>query len=344
MRAFHAPSQAAHAPSFFLQRGHVRRYLETPARAAALLAACQDLRLDVSEPPAVAPDALRTVHMPAYLAFLAGAWAAWEQVPDHGPEMIPTTHPTPEMVRAGSRPPQSMVGQLGWFTTDTSCPITAGTWDASLGAAACALAAAEEAAQGRNVYALCRPPGHHAYPARAGGHCFINNAALAAEHLRTRGAARVAVLDIDAHHGNGTQGTFWERDDVLFVSLHGDPAHYYPWFVGYADERGGGAGEGFTRNLPLPAGTGDVEWLAALDAGCAAVRAFGAEALVLSLGFDASEAEPLRFLSVSDDGFARAGEAISRLRLPTAVIQEGGYNVDRIGPLLGRFLSGMGAA
>jgi acetoin utilization deacetylase AcuC-like enzyme len=209
-----------------------------------------------------------------------------------------------------------------------------------MAAAACALAAAAEAASGRSAYALCRPPGHHAYAARAGGHCYVNNAAVAAQALRDAGARRVAVLDIDSHHGNGTQGIFWERGDVLTVSVHGDPSGYYPWFVGHAAERGAGAGGDCNLNLPLARGTGDAEWLAAIEAGIVAVRAFRAEALVVSLGFDASEHEPLGFLAVTEDGFARAGALIGGSGLPAAIVQEGGYNVDLLGALLARFLGG----
>jgi acetoin utilization deacetylase AcuC-like enzyme len=151
------------------------------------------------------------------------------------------------------------------------------------------------------------------------------------------------VLDIDSHHGNGTQGVFWDRDDVLFVSVHGDPNGYYPWYVGHADERGGGRGSGFNHNLPLPAGTADEGWLNALDAGLAAIRAFESEALVLSLGFDASESEPLSYLRVTSDGFARAAERIAALRLPAAIIQEGGYNTATIGALLQGFLTAYAA-
>ena len=203
----------------------------------------------------------------------------------------------------------------------------------------CALAAADEAAQNRDSYALCRPPGHHAYAARAGGHCYLNNAALAAERLIALGARRVAILDIDSHHGNGTQGIFWSRADVLYVSLHGDPDGYYPWYVGHAEEHGGGAGAGFNRNFPLAQGTGDLGWLAALDVGLRAIERFGADALVVSLGFDASWDEPLSFLAVSQDGFARAGGAIGRLALPAVFIQEGGYNTAKLGPLLEVFLT-----
>ncbi len=234
-----------------------------------------------------------------------------------------------------------MIAAAGWFTADLACPITAETWPAAEAAAACALAAADEAAAGRHAYALCRPPGHHAYAARAGGHCYLNNAALAAERLRMAGAGRVAVLDIDSHHGNGTQGIFWERDDVLFVSVHGDPSGYYPWFVGYAGERGAGAGAGFNLNLPLARGTGDAGWLAAVEAGCRAVTDYRADAVVVSLGFDASVDEPLGFLAVTAEGFARAGALVGGLRRPTVVVQEGGYAVGVIGGLLEGFVGGM---
>jgi len=255
---------------------------------------------------------------------------------------VANSHPSPEMLANGARMPAHIVGQAGWFTADAACPIGPHTWESSLWAAACALAAAEEVGAGRSAYALARPPGHHTFRARAGGHCYINNAALAAERLRASGATRVAVLDIDSHHGNGTQSIFWDRPDVLFVSLHGDPNRYYPWFTGHADERGGGGGEGFNLNFPLPIGSGDAVWLAALASGLEAIREFRPDALVVSLGFDASEYEPLNALSVTEDGFARAGERIGGLRLPTAIIQEGGYNVTLLGVLLERFLDGFG--
>jgi acetoin utilization deacetylase AcuC-like enzyme len=341
MKVFWDPRQLAHAPQFFLQRGHLRRNFEVPARAEALLAACQAMQLDIAVPAAAERAALEAVHPAEYLDFLRDGWAAWAAMPDHGPELVPNIHPSPEMLANGARRSGTIVGQVGWFTADTSCPIGPDTWVAAEAAAAGAIAAADEAAAGRHAYALARPPGHHTYAARAGGHCYINNAAIAAERLRARGAARVAVLDIDSHHGNGTQGIFWERGDVLFVSVHGDPNRYYPWYVGHADERGAGAGEGANLNLPLAFGTGDEGWLAAVATGCEAIRGFGAEALVVSLGFDASKDEPLAALAVTEDGFARAGAAVGGLRLPSAVVQEGGYNVGVIGGLLTRFLGGL---
>ncbi len=340
MKAFWDEVQLSHTPRFFLQRGQVRDNFETPGRALALLDGCRALGLVTTLPPAVERLSLLAVHDAAYLDFLRDGPAAWAAQGDAGPEMVASSHPSPEMIANGARRSDAVVAQLGWFTTDAACPIAASTWPAAQAAAACAIAAADEVSAGRAAYALCRPPGHHAYAARAGGHCYLNNAALAAERLRARGAARVAILDIDAHHGNGTQGIFWRRDDVFVVSLHGDPAGYYPWFVGHAEERGDDPGAGCNHNLPLPRGSTDAAWLAALAHGLETIRRSAADALVVSLGFDASMHEPLRFLSVSDDGFARAGEAIRTLRLPTAYVQEGGYDIASLGRLLSLFFGG----
>ena len=306
MKVFWDPVQLRHAPSFFLQRGLVRGNFEVPARATALLEGVRALGLTPEAPPEADLEALEAVHEPDYLAFLRDGPAEWDALPEHGPELVANIHPTPEMLGNGARIGATVIGRTGWFTADTSCPVSHETWSSALAAVAGAIAAADEAAAGRHAYALARPPGHHAYAARAGGHCYLNNAAVAAERLRSRGAGRVAVLDIDSHHGNGTQGIFWDRADVLFVSVHGDPEGYYPWYVGHAGERGAGAGEGFNLNFPLARGTADAGWLAALEDGLAAIRRFKPDALVLSLGFDASEHEPLGFLRV-DVGRVRAG-------------------------------------
>jgi acetoin utilization deacetylase AcuC-like enzyme len=342
MKAFWHPAQLAHAPRFFLLRGRPHANFEVPARAEALLAACMAMKLDIVTPEPADRATLLAVHDAAYLDFLREAHAAWSAMPDAGEEAVANIHPSPEMLACGARMPEHIIGKLGWFTADAACPIGLHTWESANWAAACAVAAAEEAASGRFAYALARPPGHHTSRARAGGHCYINNAALAATRLRALGAGKVAVLDIDSHHGNGTQSIFWDRPDVFFVSLHGDPDRYYPWFTGRADERGEGEGDGFNLNFPLPIGTGDDGWLAALAVGLQAIRDFRADALVLSLGFDASEHEPLAALTVTADGFARAGQAIGDLGLPTAIVQEGGYNTALLGDLLARFLHGFG--
>ncbi|NKE47620.1 histone deacetylase family protein [Roseomonas frigidaquae] len=342
MKAFADAANAAHAPQFFLMRGRVRPNYEVPARAASLAEGLARLGITPTTPPPAPQAALLRAHDPGYLDFLRDASAGWAELPEAGAEVVGNVHPTPEMIAQGARPPTGLVGRVGWYTADTGCPIGPATWQASIGAAACAVAAAEEAQAGRTAYALCRPPGHHAYAARAGGHCYINNAAIAAETLVAAGARRVAVLDIDSHHGNGTQGIFWKRADVLTVSIHGDPNAYYPWYVGHAGERGAGPGTGCNLNLPLAQGSGDAEWLAAIGTGLTAIRNFGADALVVSLGFDASEHEPLGFLRVTEDGFSQAGALIAAARLPSAIIQEGGYNVELLGRLLERFIIGWG--
>jgi acetoin utilization deacetylase AcuC-like enzyme len=343
MRVFHHPDQMLHDPRFFLMRGRVVPCFEVPARARALREGAEALGLEVVVPEPVPSPLFGRVHDEAYLAFLREGWRSWTAMAGAGPEIVPNMHPTPEMLAQGARRGSGIVGQAGWFMADTACPIGENTWRSAVAAAACADAAAAEVASGAGAaYALCRPPGHHAYAARAGGHCYLNNSALAAERLRASGAARVAVLDIDSHHGNGTQGIFWTRADVLTVSVHGDPNLYYPWYVGHAEERGGPSAEGANINLPLPRGCGDAPWLEAIDAGCRAVTAFGAEAVVVALGFDASQHEPLGLLDVSDDAFARAGTRIAALGLPSVIVQEGGYAVEALPRLLARFMSGFG--
>lgn len=339
MKAFHHPDEARHAPEFFLMRGQVRPHFEVPARAASLRSGLDALGLRPEATRPATREELLALNTPDYLDFLEKAAEEWAALPEAGPEVLANMHPTPEMLAQTQRLPGHVISRAGLYMADLACPIGPGTWEAVIGAAGCALAAADIATKGGAAYALCRPPGHHAYASRAGGHCYINNSALAAQRLRDAGAARVAVLDIDSHHGNGTQGIFWDRDDVLTVSIHGDPTRYYPWYVGFAEETGTA-----NLNLPQPFGTGDAGWLAALDTAISVIRDFRPDALVVPLGFDASEFEPLAALKVTEDGFARAGAAIGRLGLPTAICQEGGYNVDMLGRLLQRFLSGFGDA
>jgi acetoin utilization deacetylase AcuC-like enzyme len=341
MKAFWSDAELAHAPQFFLQRGVVRRNYEVPARAEALLASCRAMGLEVVAPPAASRSALLEVHPAEYLDFLRDGPRDWAAMEGAGPELVANTHPSPEMLANGARIPEAVTGRLGWYTADTACPITPDTWAAAEAAAFCAVAAADEVAEGRHAYALARPPGHHAYAARAGGHCYLNNAAMAAERLRMRGAGRVGILDIDSHHGNGTQGIFWERDDVMFVSVHGDPHGYYPWFVGHARERGAGAGVGCNLNLPLARGSGDEDWTIAIATGLRLIEDTGCDALVVSLGFDASVDEPLGFLAVTAEGFARAGALIGKSGLDCALVQEGGYNTEVMGGLLTRFIEGL---
>ena len=194
---------------------------------------------------------------------------------------------------------------------------------------------------GRAAYAAVRPPGHHAGPAFFGGSCYFNNAAAAAQRLRGAGFARVAIVDVDAHQGNGTQEIFWDRGDVLYASVHVDPADgWFPHIVGYADERGGGAGEGWTHNAPVPAGTGDERWLAALGELLHTVERHRSDALVVSLGVDAAEHDPAAPLMITPSGFREAGVRLAALGLPTVFVQEGGYDLERLVPLVLAVLTG----
>jgi acetoin utilization deacetylase AcuC-like enzyme len=221
---------------------------------------------------------------------------------------------------------------MGLYSYDAGSPFTAGTWVAARAGAHCALSAAQQLVKGnRAAFALSRPPGHHAGMDFFGGYCFLNNAALAAQHLRDAGMARVAILDIDYHHGNGTQAIFYDRPDVFFASIHGDPRTEYPFYLGHADETGTGAGLGCNLNLPLPRGSGFEAWLAALETSLAAIATFGAEALVVSLGMDTFAGDPISGFTLQSDDYLRVGERLARAGLPTVLVFEGGYAVAEVG-------------
>ena len=228
--------------------------------------------------------------------------------------------------------PANFAARLGHFSFDAGSPLTAGTWAAARAGADCAFAAANAVlAGGRSAFALSRPPGHHAGADFLGGYCFLNNAALAAQHLRDGGVERVAVLDIDYHHGNGTQAIFYDRPDVFFASVHGDPRTEYPFFLGYADETGTGLGQGANLNLPLPRGTNFAAWSAALETALDAIQKFGAQALVLSLGVDTFEGDPISGFTLQSEDYLRVGERLAAAGLPTVFVFEGGYAVDDVG-------------
>jgi acetoin utilization deacetylase AcuC-like enzyme len=279
---------------------------------------------------------VQVIHTPEYIDFLQVAAREWAKLPGAGPEVVPNVHPA----RYRATYPKALVGRAGWHQIDTGCPIGPGTWEAALASAEIAATAAGMVLAGAGeTYALCRPPGHHAYADMAGGFCFLNNTAIAAQHLR-RQHARVAVLDVDVHHGNGTQGIFFERDDVLTVSIHADPSLYYPYFWGHAHETGTGKGHGYNLNLPLPLGSPDRPWLDAGDKALARIREFAPTALVVALGLDASESNPLQGLKVTGAGFYAMAENIARLGLPTVLVQEGGYLSHDLGRNLTQFLAG----
>lgn len=332
MRAFHDERSLAHDPDRYFRRGALTAHPEQAARYVVLRDAIGPRH--ALEPPrdhGLAP--VLAVHDAGYVAYLQQAWTRRGELPDVGAEILSGHFARPQMRRR----PEGLLGLIGYYTADTSTPIRAGTWDAVRAGAQLAVCAADAALADGRAYALCRPPGHHAYADSAGGFCFLNNSAIAAQRLRDT-QARVAILDIDVHHGNGTQGIFYSRPDVLTVSIHADPSSYFPYYAGYAEERGLDAGEGFNRNIPLPHGSGDEPWLAAIARGLEEVAAFGAGALVVALGLDASRDDPIGALTVTTPGFARAARLIAAARLPTALVQEGGYLCEALPVNLAAFL------
>jgi acetoin utilization deacetylase AcuC-like enzyme len=336
VKAVYTELHRSHDPQFFLVRGVVKRTTEQPERADRLLAGLKAGKHQLIEPKIFGQGPRARVHSAEYLRFLEEAWDAWTALGDSGAEMIGNVHP----VRYGATYPTHIVGRLGWHTADTAAPIGKGTFAAACAATDVATTAAQMVMDGEDaVYALCRPPGHHAFADMAGGFCFFNNSAIAAAHLRQR-HERVAILDVDVHHGNGTQGIFYERPDVLTVSIHADPAAYYPYVWGFAHERGAGAGLGANLNIPLPLGTGDDGYIAAMANAEKTIRAFAPTALVVALGLDASEHDPLAGLAVTTAGFRRIGAALARFGLPTVLVQEGGYLSDILGANLTSVLAG----
>ncbi len=339
MQVFYSDVQLRHAPREFLVRGQWKPCPEQPARALALQAALIAAGHQVSVPAAGDRAAIAAVHDARYLAFLETGHQRWRALLNASDSIIPNIHPNGR----GLGYPQGIVGQAGYHMADTACPIDADSFPSILASADCAIAAAQMVRDGaRSAYALCRPPGHHAFADMAGGFCYLNNSAIAAQLLRGK-YGKVAVVDVDLHHGNGTQGIFYERGDVLTVSVHADPSNFYPFFWGYADEQGSGAGVGANLNLPLPLGSGDEAFLTALRIGLAKVRAFGAEALVVALGLDAFAGDPFAGLAVTEGGFRHIAAEISRLDLPSVLVQEGGYLCPELGQNLLAFLDGFSA-
>ncbi|MBW3568098.1 MAG: histone deacetylase family protein, partial [Proteobacteria bacterium] len=263
MQIIHSPKHVAHEGGMELHRGALVPCFEMPARADYILRAVKAAGFSLSEPQSFSLETLFRVHDGAFVEFLRTAHDAWRAEGREG-FMLPGVFPARGMRR--DRIPESLHGRMGYYTFDASTPIVKGTWEAALAAAECALTAAAQLVEGRrSSYALCRPPGHHAGRAMYGGYCFLNNAALAAQYLRDNGFGKVAVLDVDYHHGNGTQEFFEERKFVFTSSIHGDPNVEYPYYWGYAEETGVGQGEGTNLNLPLPLGSGGEAYLGAVD-------------------------------------------------------------------------------
>ena len=338
MQVVWSAKQLAHRGTRFVRAGEIVPSPETAERATFIRDAVVPRGHSLIEPHELGLAPILAVHDADFVSFLQNARSGWSAFAGPEAAVMPNVHPRGPHARRPSGP----VGQLGWYTGDMACEITDGTWQAAYAAAQGAATAAQLVAEGaRSVYALCRPPGHHAGGDRAMGFCYLNNAAVAAQELR-RSFERIAILDVDVHHGNGTQEIFYDRGDVYFASIHGDPDQYYPFYWGYADQTGEGEGAGATLNVPFPVGSGDGPFLGALATALAGIRNFAPQALVLSLGVDASVHDPHGRHAVSDDGFRRMAEAIATLKLPTAIVQEGGYASAALGETVADILDILG--
>jgi len=337
MKAFYAEEERLHYPAYFLVNGVFTENPEQPARIDKLIAGARAAGCDIIRPKDAGIAPVLAVHEERYVSFLENAHHRWMRIEGASADVVPNIHP----VSRDNNYPDSVVAQAGWHLMDASAPISAHTFESARWSANCAIAAATAVLAGDSAaYALSRPPGHHARQDAAAGFCYFNNSAIAAQMLR--GAHdRVAILDVDLHHGNGTQDIFYERNDVLTVSIHADPDRFYPFFWGAERERGRGRGEGFNLNLPLARGSKDDVFLAALDKALAHIDAFSPGALVIALGLDTSEHDPFGGLCVSTKGFEKIGAAIARAgRRPTVIVQEGGYLCNQLGDNLAAFLSG----
>lgn len=301
---------------------------EKPERMAFVLDRIHETSLgEVIAPRDFGLEPILAVHDEGYVAFLQTCWDEWQATGATG-EAIAASWPARRMVQ---RCPKDIEGKLGYYALAAETSITQGTYAAACASANVALEGAARLAESKSVFSLCRPPGHHAALDLFGGYCFFNNAALAAQSLLDQGAERVGIVDVDFHHGNGTQDIFYGRNDVLFVSIHGQPEDAFPHFLGYADEIGIGAGEGFNCNLPLPPSTQFHDWRLALGEALQRIKEFAPDALVVSLGTDIFEHDPISFFKLASDDFSMIGMDLANLRLPTLFVMEGGYAVEEIG-------------
>ncbi len=309
---------------------------ENPSRADIILERVNSENLgEVSAPSEFGMEPVLALHDAGFVEFLRVAWDEWSQTEYEG-EIIPICWPARRMSK---RIPDFINGKVGYYALSSETSINEGTWEAALASKDVALSGAELLLKGietetsamKGVFSLCRPPGHHAAFDMFGGYCFLNNAAIAAQWFRDNGIERVAILDVDFHHGNGTQDIFYKREDVLYLSLHGDPRDAFPHFTGYPEETGQDAGTGTTYNCPLPPGTQFKTWCDKLKESLTKIDQFGAEVLVVSLGVDTFEKDPISFFKLKSDDFLSIGKLIADLNIPTLFVMEGGYDIKELG-------------
>lgn len=347
MKIFYSEKHRLHDPAFEVFDGGQRvPYLESPQRMDRILNALRRTDwAEIAESADFGLDPIRAAHSETYLSFLASAWTEWLAAEPEAAAASDKTALMPATFAAKrDQMPETILGKAGFFLLDLSVPIVEGTYAAALTSANCALSAAQfihrnlSTVSHPSSFALCRPPGHHAGREIAGGYCFLNNAAIAAQWLTQFG--KVAILDVDYHAGNGTQDIFYVRREVLTISIHADPAFEYPYYAGYATETGEGEGRGFHHNFPLPAGTTDAGYLSALDEAIDRIKQYAPAHLVVSTGMDIYEGDPLGKFKITREGIGEIGRRIAALALPTAVIMEGGYNTDALGENVVAFLEG----
>jgi acetoin utilization deacetylase AcuC-like enzyme len=325
-----------------LYGGQLVEPFERPSRAQYIIDRVRTVDLgSISEPDDFGMAPIFSIHDAGFIDFLQVAWTDW-QAEGYKGEAMPTVWPARRM---SMRVPTHIEGRLGYYALACETTISDGTWEAAYASTQVALTGAERIHNGAQAaFALCRPPGHHAAIDMYGGYCFMNNAAVAAQHLLDKGAKRVAILDVDFHHGNGTQDIFYDRDDVLFISLHGDPMDAFPHFLGHGDETGSGKGDGFTINYPLPPNTDFVTWRAALTKALKQITDYAPDALIISLGVDTFETDPISFFKLKSDDFTTYGADIAQVNLPTLFVMEGGYDIAEIGINTVNVLQGFEAA
>ena len=329
MQTVFSEDHRLHFPQGELFGGEFVTPFERPSRVEYVL---RELRkrgmLDLVAPRPLDMAPVRKVHDAGLLTFLETAWSEWVKAGFRG-EILPTGFPARGMRQ---KEPRNIDGRVGYYALAMETCITAGTWEAAIASASVAQTAQTMISDGAtSAFALCRPPGHHAHHDLYGGYCFLNNAAIAAQGFRDKGAGRIAILDVDFHHGNGTQDIFYERADVLFCSLHGQPEDAFPYFIGYRDETGRGAGEGFNMNYPMAPGTTYGKWGEALERACGEVVRYRPDVLIVSLGVDTYKEDPISFFKLDSDDFTAYGARIAKLQLPTLFVMEGGYAIEAIG-------------
>ena len=325
MKSFFHPNQQLHHPTTYFSRGQMRVPQEIPERSVQILKGLAALDLPVTQPVDAGMAPLLMVHDPKYLQFLQTAHARWKEAgPDWGDEVIPNVFVREPNALRG------ILGEAGRYLADGSAAVGEHTWTSAYWGAQSAIAATRAVLGGdSSSYALCRPPGHHTRKDAAGGFCYINNAAIAAELLREK-YKRIVILDTDMHHGQGIQEIFYGRDDVFYISVHGDPTNFYPATAGFDDETGVQKGEGFNLNLPMPHGASEEVFFDNVSRALEALKAFKPDALVFSLGFDVYKDDPQAKVAVTTEGFGKLGKQIAGLALPTVIVQEGGYHFDTL--------------